>query len=755
MRKLLTACLMLVSISVSAADAQVKAALYAEGFVQPLAFVQDPSNRTIQYVVEKGGHIRVIRDGEVLPDDFLDISDQVATESELGLLGLAFSPNYANDGRFWVFFSNVNAHSVVARFTRSAADPLRADMGSRFDLMWPDGNRFIEQPSPNHKGGHMAFGPDGYLYVGTGDGTARNDELHLAQNARTLYGKMLRLDVSVGDGDWEGYDVPADNPFVGQDDILPQIWALGLRNPWRWSFDDPARGGTGALVIADVGQGEIEEIDYVPFATASGRNYGWRLYEGTHEFDLSQPGFPGQLTGPIFEYDHSVGRSVTGGFVYRGSALGAANVGRYFFADFVRGRVWSLGLSLDGAGQATAVDLAEHTQDINIPDLMPSSFGADADGEIYLVSYATGQVFRLTPGSGPIDGPSDPLMQLETPISGPSGPSFVARGWAIDRGSALGPGIDAVHVWAIPTNGSPAIFLGESGGLERPDIAAQYGAKFLHAGFSVAANNVPSGEYVIVAYAHSSVTHAFQAQQMATVRIGSRPLLYIDLPSPYATFSGRFPMGGWAVDLDASSGTGVSEIQVFAQRPGEDTRFLGSATLGVPRPDIGAAFGGQFTNSGWTFVGGELPPDTWTITAYMRSSLTGTFVLAQTVIVTLTDGLTLWVDSPTPHQVLPPGPNHISGWVLDSAAIGTTGVSALHMWALPSDGAPAVFLGLATTGLYRPDVAAAFGSQFAHAGFDCPFDLPPGEYDVIVYPIRSTTNTPANAQSIHIRIGGS
>jgi glucose/arabinose dehydrogenase len=382
--------------------AQLRAELFASGFTQPVAFVQDPSDPAVQVVVQQDGRVRVLLNGVVQPTDYLDLRSVVRNESEQGMLGLAFAPDYATSGRVFVNFSNLTGETVIARFTRAAGNPRRADPASRFDLLWPGGQRFIDQPFSNHNGGHLAFGPDGYLYIGLGDGGDGNDPAHRAQNPQTLLGKMLRINVNVSANDNEGYDIPASNPFVGQAGVLPEIWSFGLRNPWRYSFDATSRGGTGALVIGDVGQGSWEEIDYEP-AGRSGRNYGWRNREGAHNNVTSLPPFSQPLTDPIFEYSHDVGSSVTGGFVYRASGLGSDYRGRYFFADFIRSRVWSIRLTVHPlTGEATAGDLREHTAEFGSAAVRnPSSFGEDALGELYLVSYAGG-IYRLlgtgTPG---------------------------------------------------------------------------------------------------------------------------------------------------------------------------------------------------------------------------------------------------------------------------------------------------------------------------------------------------------------------
>jgi len=391
------------------ASAQLSSRVYASGFAAPVAVVQDSTDRTVQFVVQQDGRIRAVRAGVVLAADFLDLRADVLFEGERGLLGMAIAPDFAVSGRFFVNFTNRDGHTVVARFRRSG-DPVVADPASRFDLQWngESGRRLILQPYPNHNGGHLAFGPDRFLYIGLGDGGAGDDPQHRAQNPAELLGKMLRIDVNVPDADPTGYRVPQSNPFVGGDPVgaRPEIWSFGLRNPWRYSFDDPALGGTGALLLADVGQGRWEEIDYEP-AGRGGRNYGWRNREGAHDNVTSLPPAFLPLVDPIHEYDHATGQSVTGGYVYRGSALPAAYAGRYFFADFVRGRVWSIALVSDSIGQTRASDLQEHTSELGGSSQLGliSSFGVDADGELFVVSYTLGRVLKI---AGPSVAPAAP-----------------------------------------------------------------------------------------------------------------------------------------------------------------------------------------------------------------------------------------------------------------------------------------------------------------------------------------------------------
>jgi glucose/arabinose dehydrogenase len=383
-----------------AALAQVTTAVVATGLVNPVAFVIDPSDPSIFYVVEQRGTIRTVRNGLVSATFFLDLRLGVRSGGEQGLLGMAFPPDAAVSGRFFVNFTNTSGDTVVARFRRDAQG--QVDPGSRFDLMWPDGRRIIEQPFDNHNGGHLAFGPDGYLYIGLGDGGSGGDPFNNAQNPRSVLGKMLRIDVNVPDEDPRGYQIPADNPFVGGNptSALLEIWDFGLRNPWRYSFDDMTRGGTGALVIGDVGQNTREEIDWEPRASG-GRNYGWRLREGVLPYDARLPAAFLPLREPIHDYPRNIGQSVTGGFVYRGAALAPMFNGRYFFADFVSGRVFSLGINLGADQEARAVDIMELTDVLGgVNELgMISAFGVDADAELYIVSYSRGRVLKIVPSS--------------------------------------------------------------------------------------------------------------------------------------------------------------------------------------------------------------------------------------------------------------------------------------------------------------------------------------------------------------------
>lgn len=322
------------------------------------------------FIVEKHGRIRILKGGQILPIPFLDISYKVGSRyTEQGLLGLAFHPHYSQSGLFYVNYTDENGNTVIARFHVSADNPDLADPASQVDILR------IDQPFNNHNGGGLAFGPDGYLYIGLGDGGSEGDPLLNGQNLRTLLGKLLRIDVDHA----TPYAIPAGNPFA-KSGGLAEIWAYGLRNPWRFSFDRL----TGDLYIADVGQDAWEEIDFVPAGMPGGMNFGWSYYEGMHPYK-GQPPANASFIAPVTEYSHSDGCAVTGGYVYRGSALPEWQ-GVYFYGDYCSGNIWGLRHSGGNAPQAKIL----FTTSAKI-----TTFGVDEAGEIYLADYGLGQLLRL------------------------------------------------------------------------------------------------------------------------------------------------------------------------------------------------------------------------------------------------------------------------------------------------------------------------------------------------------------------------
>jgi glucose/arabinose dehydrogenase len=370
------------------------AQVVVSGLEVPVVFAQHPGDPSVWFVAQQNGIIWLIRNRVRQPTPFLDLRAVVGFGGENGLLGLAFPPNYLASGRFYVNFTNPAGHTVVARFLRSSLNWDVADPSTRKDLVWTTGLAFIERTAGNHKGGSLVFGPDGYLYIASGDSGGSGDPQNAAQNAMNLRGKILRINVTNAALDHpNGFIVPADNPFVDGAPInaLLEIWAFGLRNPWKISFDNWTLGGTGALLIGDVGQGAREEIDFEPVGQG-GRNYGWPNQEGSIPFDAMRAiAFP-PLVGPIHDYGRASGASVTGGYVYRGSRKPALR-GRYYFADFVSGRVWSFFISPQG----TAQNLIEHTAELGGAAVLGniSAFGEDAAGELYILNYFAGTIVAV------------------------------------------------------------------------------------------------------------------------------------------------------------------------------------------------------------------------------------------------------------------------------------------------------------------------------------------------------------------------
>jgi glucose/arabinose dehydrogenase len=348
----------------------------ASGFDSPV-YVTGPDDGSGRlFVVEQPGRVRIVDDGQTLASPFLDITGIVESGgSEQGLLSVAFPEDFAELGVFYVYYTARTDEGVgdntIARYRVSADDPNLADPGS--------GEILLQIPDfrVNHNGGQLHFGPDGFLYAGLGDGGGAGDPDENAQNPSTLLGSLLRIDPSV---ETNPYAIPADNPFASGGEGAPEVWAWGLRNPWRFSFDRE----TGDLYIGDVGQGEIEEVNRLPAGTPGGTNFGWSIMEGTRCFRADSCDDEG-LTLPVAEYTHEFGCSVVGGYVYRGEREPSLE-GIYLFADFCSGLIW--GMAQDDAGEWL---VSEPIQ----TEFLITSFGEDADGEVYLAAKS-GEIFRVT-----------------------------------------------------------------------------------------------------------------------------------------------------------------------------------------------------------------------------------------------------------------------------------------------------------------------------------------------------------------------
>jgi glucose/arabinose dehydrogenase len=345
----------------------------ASGFNKPTYLTHAGDGTGRLFVVEQEGRILILKEGAINPTPFLDIISLVGSDAnEQGLLSVAFHPHYTENGYFFVNYTDKQGDTVIARYQLSD-NPDVADPDSATTLLT------IDQPYANHNGGQVVFGPDGYLYIGMGDGGAANDPQNRGQNLGELLGKILRIGVDQG----EPYGIPETNPFVNNSQARPEIWSYGWRNPWRFSFDRTS----GDMYIADVGQNQYEEVHVERAGSPGGQNYGWRLMEGFHCFNPSQcdPATQG-LVLPIAEFDHSLGCSITGGYVYRGSQFPALD-GLYFYGDYCSGIIWGLRYEADGSW--SQAELLRSDEAI-------SSFGQDEAGEVYLVDHR-GDIFQLAP----------------------------------------------------------------------------------------------------------------------------------------------------------------------------------------------------------------------------------------------------------------------------------------------------------------------------------------------------------------------
>jgi len=334
---------------------------------RPLFLTYSPDDTGRLFIVEQGGTIRILQAGRLLAQPFLDVTSLVSCCGERGLLGLAFHPNFRQNNLFFINYTNRNGSTVIARYQASGN---RAETGSAQILLT------IEQPYANHNGGMIAFGPDNMLYIGMGDGGSGGDPINAGQRLDTLLGKILRIDVNRSEGN-RAYAIPSDNPTLAG--RRSEIWSYGWRNPWRFSFDRQ----TGDMWIADVGQNAVEEVHFQSVNSKGGENYGWRIMEGDRCFNPRENCSRENLVLPVLTYTHDQGRSITGGYRYRGSAMPAFR-GTYFYADYVSGRIWA----------ATTQGNRWQSREVLRTQMNISSFGEDAAGELYVIDHR-GSVYRL------------------------------------------------------------------------------------------------------------------------------------------------------------------------------------------------------------------------------------------------------------------------------------------------------------------------------------------------------------------------
>jgi len=503
------------------------------------------------FVVEQEGRIAVVAAGRVLAEPFLDISDRVSCCGERGLLGLAFPPGFSVSRHFYVDYTDIAGETVVSRFS-AGSDPNRADPASEEVLLT------IDQPFANHNGGQIAFGPDGYLYIGTGDGGSGGDPNNHAQNPLSLLGKLLRIDVETGDA---SYRIPPSNPFASGGDHRPEIWALGLRNPWRFAFD----GSTGDLFIADVGQNRYEEVNVQPASSRGGENYGWRIMEGLHCFN-PDPCDPNGLVLPVVEYDHSLGCSVSGGQVYRGARWPRLD-GVYLYGDYCSGRIWGLRRTAGGW---------EHRQ-LTDTDLAISAFGVDETGVVLVVDHSSGRLFAVTDPA--VEEPERLVVPAVAHLTG-SGGSQWRNDLAVLNPTGQDASLTLVFHWGGPQL-SVAVGLPAESSIEWRDVLVSL--------FGLAGD----------------------AQVAGTLEILSDVPLVATARSYAATGSGTF--GQFLPALAASSGIGPGEVGLLPQLARSADRYsnLGFVNLGGEpctvvvqlRDAAGAPLGGDLSF--------ELAPAEW------------------------------------------------------------------------------------------------------------------------------------------------
>lgn len=392
--------LLIIPFLLFAEEKNLSSVLIADGYKKPVFITSYPNNAKLLYIVEQAGLIKLINDGKKLSRPFFDINKRVVNPNrpgdERGLLGFAFHPNHTNNGKFYINYMDNDGNTIVSEFSTNSE--LRANHKSERIILK------LKQPYGNHNGGDIQFGPDGYLYISIGDGGKAGDPLNAGQDLSSLFGKIIRIDI-----EQKPYGIPKSNPFFGQKDKREEIWAWGLRNVWRFSFDKQ----TGDKYLADVGQNKWEEVNFEPASSKGGLNYGWRIMEANHCYDPKENCPTEGLIKPIIEYPNDAnhpafafriieelsfsetdveGCSVTGGYVYRGQKIKSMQ-GQYIFGDYCSGNIWTLKVV-----NGKAINFKNRTEEINIGGgeftTYISSFGQDSDGEIYIIDY-NGGIYKL------------------------------------------------------------------------------------------------------------------------------------------------------------------------------------------------------------------------------------------------------------------------------------------------------------------------------------------------------------------------
>ncbi len=682
--------------------------IVVSGLSAPTAMALAPDGRV--FIAEQGGTIRVVKAGVLMPTPFVTLT--VDSSGERGAIGVAIDPLFDTNGFVYVHYTVPGvvggaAHNRVSRFTASGDVAIG---GSEFVLVDLD----PLSSATNHNGGAIHFGPDGKLYIGVGENAT-------GANAQTLTnrkGKVLRLNK---DG-----SIPSDNPFFATaTGVNRAIWALGLRNPFTFAFE----AGTTRFYINDVGQNAWEEIDL----GVAGSNYGWPTSEGV----TTNPAF----RSPLYVYGHGTGPmlgcAIAGGtFAHAGGSFPASFAGDYFFADLCGGWI----------NRRTSTGVVS-TFASGIP--LPVDLFTAPDGALFYLARGNG---ATTGFLGKIAGPVGALVGIDATAAIVTQPITVT-GYGIDLSSATGTGVDAIHVWAYPNPGSnqPPVFVGVATyGLTRSEIGTRYGARFAPSGYSISLRGLAPAPYLLVVYARSTVSGTFTPQtRKLTVR--ADPLMALDVPKAGTTVRQPFLVAGWAIDR-AGTGTGVDGVTVQAiATVGGAQVSLGSATYGLARSDVAAAFGGAFLNSGYQMPVQGLAPGSWRFVVSAHSAVSGA-LQTKTVTVNVLASTSMFVDAPRRGATVTSGFT-VSGWAVDTAAPSGTGVDAVHVWAYPAAGGAPVFIGANTVWVSRPDVGAIYGSAFTPSGFSiATAPLASGPWNLVVFARSTVTGTFNQATVVPIRV---
>ncbi|HXH18525.1 MAG TPA: PQQ-dependent sugar dehydrogenase [Chitinophagales bacterium] len=596
MKHLFSASLLCAMIELSA-QPTIALSQYATGFSSPVDIAHCGDERL--FIVEQSGYIRIIDgQGNVKPQAFLDIDSRVQSGGEEGLLGLAFHPDYKNNGWFFVYYTNTSGNLVISRFSVSATNPDSADAASETIVLT------VAHPGrSNHNGGNLEFGPDGYLYIGTGDGGGGGDPDDNGQNPLSLLGKILRLDV-----DTLPYRIPPDNPFYGFASVRNEIWALGLRNPWRFSFDRL----TGDLWTADVGQNAWEEVDFQPAASNGGENYGWRCYEGNNFYSSSGFGCNTSYTFPVHEYAHSGGRcSVTGGYVYRGCSYPVL-FGHYVFCDYCTGEFWTI-YNNGGSWQVT-------TQ-LNSANFRFSSFGEDMNSELYVTGLDNGVIYKITettqatlptivanPGTSFCPGG---IVTLSTQ------PGFASYDWFFNDQSSAGSGLQIMAgipgKFTLTVTGNNGCIYTTPGttitelATPAPVVSAAFNSFCEGDSLQLTTGNFNSynwsdGSTGASTYAQQSGSYAVTVTDANGCTGASSPFVVTEIPNPVPVIQqSGYMCAGSSVDL--STGT----FAAYAWSTGETTQQITVSQPGdydVTVTDVNGCLG---ISDKFTVIDGQLP----------------------------------------------------------------------------------------------------------------------------------------------------